>query len=154
MHKCYYAFSLCPLIITEEEGYITHIEFSKDKSDEHYHDHNLVIDVCIDQLKDYFAGKSCQLRFPFTITGSPKAQECYRYIFNNVLFGTTTSYGDVARQIHSSARAVGQFMAKNPLPFLVPCHRIISHDGSLGGYQGGLELKRALILLEYHYMHN
>jgi len=62
-------------------------------------------------------------------------------------FGKTVSYGDLAARvgIPLAARAVGQGMARNPLPILVPCHRVIAADGSLGGYGGGLEMKRWLL---------
>jgi len=67
-----------------------------------------------------------------------------------VPYGTTASYADLARAVRSprAARAVGQALGANPLPILIPCHRILASDGSLGGYGGGLAMKRGLLALE------
>ncbi|MFH1003370.1 MAG: MGMT family protein [Chloroflexota bacterium] len=63
--------------------------------------------------------------------------------------GETRSYGWVAGQLGvASARAVGQALARNPLPVIVPCHRVVAADGGPGGYRGGLALKRRLLILE------
>jgi methylated-DNA-[protein]-cysteine S-methyltransferase len=65
-------------------------------------------------------------------------------------FGGLRSYGDMATAIGSSARAVGTACGRNPIPIIVPCHRVIATGGSIGGYsgRGGLETKRALLILE------
>jgi len=65
-------------------------------------------------------------------------------------YGETQSYGWIARQIGKpkAQRAVGQALAKNPLPIVVPCHRVIGEDGSLTGFEGGLEMKKCLLEIE------
>ncbi len=65
-------------------------------------------------------------------------------------YGETRSYGWVAAQIKrpGAARAVGQALARNPLPIIIPCHRVLASNGNLGGYSGGLEMKRHLLALE------
>lgn len=65
-------------------------------------------------------------------------------------YGETRSYGEVARRIGKpgASRAVGQALAKNPLPIVVPCHRVIGKDGDLTGFEGGLELKKSLLQIE------
>ncbi len=65
-------------------------------------------------------------------------------------YGQTRSYGEVARRIGKpgASRAVGQALAKNPLPIVVPCHRVIGKDGDLTGFEGGLELKKSLLQIE------
>ena len=65
-------------------------------------------------------------------------------------YGQTRSYGEVARRIGKpgASRAVGQALAKNPLPIVVPCHRVIGKDGDLTGFEGGLELKKSLLQME------
>ena len=65
-------------------------------------------------------------------------------------YGETWSYGEVARRIGKpgASRAVGQALAKNPLPIMVPCHRVIGKDGDLTGFEGGLELKKRLLEIE------
>ena len=65
-------------------------------------------------------------------------------------FGTTVSYADQAVMIGSprATRAVGSANGRNPIPIIVPCHRVVARDGSLGGYSLGLDMKRALLALE------
>jgi O-6-methylguanine DNA methyltransferase len=65
-------------------------------------------------------------------------------------YGRVATYGDLARQVGEprAARAVGQVMANNPLPIVIPCHRVVASNGALGGYSGGLHLKRELLALE------
>ncbi len=67
-----------------------------------------------------------------------------------VPYGGTATYGDIARQIHrpGAARAVGRAVGANPLPLVIPCHRIVGSDGSLTGYGGGLPLKKKLLAME------
>jgi methylated-DNA-[protein]-cysteine S-methyltransferase len=63
-------------------------------------------------------------------------------------FGEVTSYGELASRIGSSPRAVGGAVGRNPVPIIVPCHRVLAGDGSLGGFSGGLHRKRALLAIE------
>jgi methylated-DNA-[protein]-cysteine S-methyltransferase len=67
-----------------------------------------------------------------------------------VPYGTTTTYGTLAKQVGhpTAARAVGTVMNRNPLPIVLPCHRVVGANGSLTGYAGGLERKRQLLALE------
>jgi methylated-DNA-[protein]-cysteine S-methyltransferase len=101
-------------------------------------------------LREYFAGKRHE--FPVKIDWSrlegftrKALQVCAR-----IPHGKTMSYAEVAARAGSpgGARAVGQAMAKNPFPIIVPCHRVLKSDGSLGGFSGGLHFKRALLELE------
>ena len=73
-----------------------------------------------------------------------------------VPLGETITYGELARRLRMprAARLVGQAMAKNPVPILVPCHRVIRSNGSLGGFSGGANLKRKLLDLEQHMQRN
>jgi methylated-DNA-[protein]-cysteine S-methyltransferase len=68
----------------------------------------------------------------------------------HILPGQTCSYGELAAQVGrpGAARAVGQAMARNPWPIIVPCHRVVASDGGLGGYGGGLDMKKRLLALE------
>jgi len=101
------------------------------------------------QILDYLEGKSRSLDFPVIHLNSPfrrKVLEAER----NIPYGETRSYGDVAKMVSNStaSRAVGSANAKNPLPLYFPCHRIISSNGGLGGYGGGLDVKKYLLDLE------
>jgi methylated-DNA-[protein]-cysteine S-methyltransferase len=109
------------------------------------------------QLAEYFAGKrrGFDLFIDWSVTSSLQ-QQVLRELFDSVGYGETVSYGALARQIgHDSfgasppARAVGQIMGSNPIPVVVPCHRVVAADG-LGGYSGGTgtEVKRWLLTLE------
>jgi len=71
----------------------------------------------------------------------------------NIPYGETISYGELAAIIGNpkASRAVGMANNRNPIPIIVPCHRVIGHDGSLTGYAGGLELKRLLLELEKNF---
>jgi len=101
------------------------------------------------QILNYLKGKTQSLDFPVIHLNSPfrkKVLEAER----NIPYGETRSYGDVAKMVSNStaSRAVGSANAKNPLPLYFPCHRIISSNGGLGGYGGGLDVKKYLLDLE------
>jgi len=88
-----------------------------------------------------------EIRFPL----EPEATEFQRRVWGVVAgipYGETRSYSWVAEQVKSSPRAVGQALARNPYPLLIPCHRVVGKDGGLGGYTGGADLKRKLLELE------
>jgi methylated-DNA-[protein]-cysteine S-methyltransferase len=102
------------------------------------------------QLKAYFEGK--QRAFDIDLPedlGTPFDRSVWKALLA-VPVGKTTTYGALARQVGhpNSARAVGGSMHRNPLPIIVPCHRVIGADGSLTGFGGGLPVKRALLELE------
>jgi len=114
-------------------------------------------DAVVAQLAQYFAGKrrGFDLFIDWSVTSSVQ-QQVLRTLFGTVGYGETVSYGALARRVgHDSfgaeppARAVGQIMGSNPIPVVVPCHRVVAADG-LGGYSGGTgtEVKRWLLTLE------
>ena len=101
------------------------------------------------QILNYLEGNSQSLDFPIIHLNSPfrrKVLEAER----TIPYGETRSYGEVAKMVNNprAARAVGSANAENPLPLYFPCHRIISSNGSLGGYGGGLGVKKYLLDLE------
>ena len=102
-----------------------------------------------EQILKYLEGKSQYLDFLVIHLNSPfrkKVLEAER----NIPYGETRSYGEVAKMVNNprAPRAVGSANAENPLPLYFPCHRIISSNGSLGGYGGGLGVKKYLLDLE------
>ena len=112
-------------------------------------DHDPVLLKTERQLKDYFEGK----RQIFSIELDFGGTEFQNKVWNALLtipFGETRSYGDIARQIGNpkSVRAVGAANGKNPVPIVVPCHRVIGASGKLVGFGGGLENKTLLLELE------
>jgi len=101
------------------------------------------------QILEYFLGK----RIKFTFSVFHINTEFRKLALNAVAqipYGKTASYGEIAKKIGKprASRAVGTANATNPLPLFIPCHRVISGDGSLGGYGGGEELKKSLLELE------
>jgi methylated-DNA-[protein]-cysteine S-methyltransferase len=101
------------------------------------------------QLDEYFAGDRTTFDLPVQLAGTPFQHEVW-HALQAIPYGTTISYGELARRIGRSAavRAVGLANGKNPVSIVVPCHRVVGSDGSLTGYGGGLERKRYLLELE------
>ena len=101
------------------------------------------------QLAAYFAGKLYEFDLPLELNGTPFQRTVWRELAR-VPFGATVSYGELARRVHKpqASRAVGAACGRNPLPIVIPCHRVIGKDGGLVGFAGGLSLKTALLELE------
>lgn len=102
-----------------------------------------------EQLAEYFAGERTTFDVPLVMDGPPFQRRVWSALCK-IPYGTTTSYGELARRVGkpSAARAVGLANGRNPVAVIVPCHRVIGADGSLTGYGGGLERKRFLLGLE------
>ena len=101
------------------------------------------------QLEAYFAGKLREFDLPLRPEGTPFRRQVWDEL-RKIPYGQVISYGELARRVGrpGAARAVGGANHHNPISILIPCHRVIAADGSLCGYGGGLELKRALLELE------
>lgn len=101
------------------------------------------------QITEYFAGARRDFDLPLAPDGNPFQQRVWS-LLRGIPYGQTRSYGELARHLGrpGAARAVGSANARNPLPIVVPCHRVIGADGTLTGYAGGLRLKAFLLELE------
>jgi len=101
------------------------------------------------QLASYFAGRRHIFELPLAPVGSPFERRVWQ-LMSDIPYGETRTYGELARDLAAAPRAVGQACGRNPLPILIPCHRVLAADGRLGGYSGGggAETKRRLLLLE------
>ncbi len=101
------------------------------------------------QLREYFESARRVFDLPLEPAGSPFEQRVWMELLE-VPYGVTTSYGAIAVQLGltNGARAVGRANGSNPIPIVIPCHRVVGSDGSLTGYGGGLPLKRTLLELE------
>lgn len=101
------------------------------------------------QLMEYFEGKRRVFDLPLAPEGTAFRKRVWTALLD-IPWGETISYGELARRVDNpkGVRAVGQANHHNPIPILIPCHRVVGADGSLTGYGGGVELKRALLALE------
>lgn len=102
-----------------------------------------------DQIEAYFAAELDHFDLPLDPGGSPHLRKVLGAV-REIPYGQTRSYGEIARQIHSAPRAVGGACGRNPLPILIPCHRVLASQGGLGGYSGldGVLTKKFLLALE------
>ena len=101
------------------------------------------------QLEQYFAGKRTNFDIPLDLEVTDFQQQAWRALCR-IPYGKTISYGQQAKNIKKpkAFRAVGSANGKNPIPIIVPCHRVVAGDGSLGGYSLGLKMKKQLLALE------
>lgn len=108
------------------------------------------LEAARDQLLDYLAGRRNTFDVPLDLSQGTSFQRQVWRTLQRVPFGKLRSYQWIAARVGGRhyARAVGNAVGANPLPIVVPCHRIVAHDASLGGFSGGLSMKRKLLLLE------
>jgi O-6-methylguanine DNA methyltransferase len=108
-----------------------------------------LLDAAVAQVEDYMAGYQVEFDLPLEFEGTPFQTDVWKAL-TRVPFGETATYGDIAAAIGRPAavRAVGQANGCNHLPLIVPCHRIVAAGGKLGGYTGGVRLKKALLAHE------
>ena len=104
------------------------------------------LSVEINQLQQYFDGERSKFTFSLDLRTTPFRNNTLQKVAK-IPFGKTASYKDIAVQINNkkAVRAVGSANAWNPIPIVIPCHRVIAHNGSLGGYGGGLPMKKWLL---------
>ena len=131
-------------IVGNQKGILT-IKFNKQPSKI---DRNLpaCMRACLRQLDEYFKGRRQKFSVPLQLEGTD-FQKAVRRQLKKIPFGRTASYGDVARAIDRprAFRAVGNANNKNPIPVIIPCHRVIGSDGKLVGFGGGIWRKEWLL---------
>jgi methylated-DNA-[protein]-cysteine S-methyltransferase len=108
------------------------------------------LDAVARELDEYFAGRRRSFDVPLDFQLSHGFRRAVHLHLRDIRYGRTESYAEVAAAAGSPAavRAVGSACATNPLPVIVPCHRVVRSDGTLGGYVGGAEVKRGLLTME------
>lgn len=101
------------------------------------------------ELNEFFAGEREHFDVPLDLQGTPFQRSVWQRLLR-IGAGTTRSYGEIAKELGSAkaVRAVGSAVGRNPVSVIVPCHRVVGSDGSLTGYAGGVDRKRALLELE------
>jgi len=134
------------LEITTKEGTLYKIDFLKDEVTEVIQTDAAEI---VSQLKKYFKGELSEFSIDLFLDGTDFQKQVWVKLME-VPYGETVSYGELADMIDNpkAVRAVGGANNKNKIPIVIPCHRVIGSDGSLTGYAGGLEFKKALLELE------
>ena len=138
------------LLIADDDGALTavHLPGRHGSTDDLQRD-DALLEPARRQLTEYFAGERTSFDLPLRATGAPFQLRVWGKLAS-IPYGETVSYGEIARELgHPTAsRAVGAANGRNPIAIVVPCHRVIGANGSLTGYAGGLDQKRALLDLE------
>ncbi|HLF63315.1 MAG TPA: methylated-DNA--[protein]-cysteine S-methyltransferase [Saprospiraceae bacterium] len=148
-----YAYYSSPLgfleVVCTEIG-ISEINFVDNPRSETSDDPPPALRDCLTQLDEYFAGRRRRFEVPLDLSrGTDFHREVWRLV-QAIPYGRTRSYSTIAETLgrpHAS-RAVGQANGRNPIPIIIPCHRVIGKDGGLTGYAYGLEMKEALLAIE------
>ena len=153
MYYCYFDTPIGELLLAGEADALSMIGFPKGamrrdpEPDWIYNEKPLAL--AREQLAEYFAGERKDFDLPLSLTGT-EFQVAVLEALQKIPYGDTTSYGAIAKQIGrpKAVRAVGAANGRNPIPIIVPCHRVIGSTGDLTGFGGGLDTKAELLRLE------
>jgi len=153
MYYCFLDTPIGELLLAGEDGALSMIGFPKGsmrrepEADWIFNEKPLAA-ACA-QLNEYFAGNRKAFEIPLKLSGT-EFQVSVLEALQDIPYGETTSYGVIAKRIGrpKAVRAVGAANGRNPLPIVVPCHRVIGSTGDLTGFGGGLDTKEALLRLE------
>jgi len=145
--------SIGPLVLISDKSTLICIEFGKEKVENlpnkcKKENHPVLIKT-EHQLKEYFAGNRKEFDIPLKLEGTDFQKKVWQELLK-IPFGKTISYQELAEKMgdKNKARAVGNANGKNPIPIIIPCHRVIEKNGKLGGFGGGLHIKQYLLTLE------
>jgi methylated-DNA-[protein]-cysteine S-methyltransferase len=137
------------LLLAGDRGGLRRVSMSPFKTDRRWEPDATSLESVRRQLEQYFGGERRAFDVRLDMHGNPFELAVWEAL-RRIPYGTTTSYGQIARALGRphAPRAVGVANARNPVAIIVPCHRVIGANGSLTGYGGGLERKRFLLELE------
>jgi len=143
------------LRLVERDGEVTQIEFSPFRDGDgrprgERDDAHPVLLETARQLRAYFAGELTDFDLPLAPAGSDFQQRVWKEL-RTIGYGETASYGEIALRLgmtNAASRAVGLANGRNPIPIVIPCHRVIGANGTLTGYAGGLDRKQRLLEIE------
>lgn len=146
-YSCKYQFENISLYLVATETHLINIQFTQPQKA--LLQTTELLSMATIQLDEYFQGKRTTFSLPFKLTGTLFQLAVWKEL-QNIPYGKTTSYKEIAQKINKpkAYRAVGMANNKNPLPIIIPCHRVIGSNGKLIGYAGGLKLKNYLLELE------
>lgn len=133
------------LTLSEDDGALVALDWGRGRDQQE----TPLLRAAADQLQDYFDGRRVQFDLPLAPFGSPFRQRVWAAL-RAIPPGETRGYGDLARELGTAARAIGGANGANPIPIIIPCHRVVGAGGALGGYSGGEgpQTKRFLLELE------
>ncbi|HWQ80491.1 MAG TPA: methylated-DNA--[protein]-cysteine S-methyltransferase [Anaerovoracaceae bacterium] len=146
----YYDYPIGVIGIAEDNGAVSHVLFGNHKNHAGFETaQTSLIEKAAVQLGEYFDGKRTKFDLPLSLQGTEFQQSVWKAL-QTIDAGETRSYKEIAVQIGNpkAVRAVGKANKRNPIPIIVPCHRVVGNDGSLIGYAGGLSVKQFLLELE------
>jgi methylated-DNA-[protein]-cysteine S-methyltransferase len=141
------------LLVAGDDGGLRRIRFPKGKRSDlpesHWVEAKKPLEEAVLQLEAYFAGKLKIFSLNLCLDVTP-FQKKVLTVLQQIPYGETASYGEVAEKIGNplACRAVGQANARNPIPIIIPCHRVVGSNGTLTGFGGGMAVKQALLDLE------
>jgi methylated-DNA-[protein]-cysteine S-methyltransferase len=154
MNYCYMDTPIGTLLVAGDEQAIQRIEFPKDGKPGHpeagWRELELgPVAEAVRQLREYFSGRRTQFELPLNPQGTAFQRSVWRQL-QDIPYGETISYGELAKRVGNpkASRAVGAANGQNPIPIVIPCHRVIGSNGKLTGFGGGLPTKEALLALE------
>ncbi len=154
MNYVYLETPIGTLLIAGDDEAVRRIEFPKNgraaRPEAGWHESSRgPIAEAVRQLREYFAGKREQFDLPVAPAGTDFQRGVWR-ILQEIPYGKTISYGELAKRVGNpkASRAVGAANGQNPIPIVIPCHRVIGANGKLTGFGGGLPIKEALLALE------
>jgi methylated-DNA-[protein]-cysteine S-methyltransferase len=131
-----------PLALFEEDGAIVALDWGFVPENEE----TPLLLRARDQLEEYFEGKRKDFDLPLSPHGTAFQKKVWAAL-ERIPFGKTRSYGEIAAELGTAARALGGACGRNPIPVIIPCHRVLGSDGAMGGYSGidGIETKEFLL---------
>lgn len=144
--KSYYQSPVGWLELVASDGALTRVRFLETEPDSYPQPDNPVIRQAEKELSEYFSGERTTFTMPLNPEGTDFQQSVWRGL-QEIPHGQTTTYGELAQKLGdpNKMRAVGGANGQNPIPIVIPCHRVIGTDGKLIGYGGGIARKRWLL---------
>jgi len=145
MNKLSFKTSIGWISLSEKNNLITSVKFGKEKNK----GKNLILDKLKKQIIEFTKGKRKKFSIKLNIEGTILQKKIWKQLIN-IKYGSTKTYGDIANILHTSPRYVGNVCGQNNHLLIIPCHRVVRSDGSLGGFSGlgGVKLKKKLLELE------
>ena len=145
MNKLSFKTSIGWISLSEKNNLITSVKFGKEKNK----GKNLILDKLKKQIIEFTKGKRKKFSIKLNIEGTILQKKIWKQLIN-IKYGSTKTYGDIAKILHTSPRYIGNVCGQNNHLLIIPCHRVVRSDGSLGGFSGlgGVKLKKKLLKLE------